>query len=117
MAGQSAKMVPVLRGEISNTQSRPLNGHPPSYYYLRMRKYRFPSRFLRACVDSIFVYNKRFIYVNSLIIDVGNTGISFSPMRSARAQLRLGFDELVIKKNSDGPCSSLVRSDLAIFPS
>ena len=30
MAGQSAKMVPVLRGEISNTQSRPLNGHPPS---------------------------------------------------------------------------------------
>ena len=33
MAGQSAKMVPVLRGEISNTQSRPLNGHPPSLYY------------------------------------------------------------------------------------
>ena len=33
MAGQSAKMVPVLRGEISNTQSRPLNGHPPSFYY------------------------------------------------------------------------------------
>ena len=31
MAGQSAKMGPVLRGEISNTQSRPLNGHPPSY--------------------------------------------------------------------------------------
>ena len=30
MAGQSAKMGPVLRGEISNTQSRPLNGHPPS---------------------------------------------------------------------------------------
>ena len=30
MAGQSAKMVPVLRGEISNTQSRPLNGHPPT---------------------------------------------------------------------------------------
>ena len=26
MAGQSAKMGPVLRGEISNTQSRPLNG-------------------------------------------------------------------------------------------
>ena len=23
-------MVPVLRREISNTQSRPLNGHPPS---------------------------------------------------------------------------------------
>ena len=32
MAGQSAKMGPVLRGEISNTQIRPLNGHPPSYY-------------------------------------------------------------------------------------
>ena len=31
MAGQSAKMGPVLRGEISNTQSRPLNGHPPSF--------------------------------------------------------------------------------------
>ena len=30
MARQSAKMVPVLRGEISNTQSRPLNGHPPT---------------------------------------------------------------------------------------
>ena len=30
MAVQSAKMVPVLRGDISNTQSRPLNGHPPS---------------------------------------------------------------------------------------
>ena len=30
MAGQSAKMVPVLRGEISNTQSRQLNGHPPT---------------------------------------------------------------------------------------
>ena len=30
MAGQSAKMGPVLRGEISNTQSRPLNGQPPS---------------------------------------------------------------------------------------
>ena len=34
MAGQSAKMGPVLRGEISNTQSRPLNGHPPSYIYI-----------------------------------------------------------------------------------
>ena len=32
MAGQSAKMGPVLRGEISNTQSRPLNGYPPSIY-------------------------------------------------------------------------------------
>ena len=35
MAGQSAKMGPVLRGEISNTQSRPLNGHPPSFKYGR----------------------------------------------------------------------------------
>ena len=39
MAGQSANMVPVLRGEISNTQSRPLNGHPPSYYYPRHQLY------------------------------------------------------------------------------
>ena len=30
MAGQSAKMVPVLRGEVSNSQSRPFNGHPPT---------------------------------------------------------------------------------------
>ena len=34
MAGQTAKMVPVLRGEISNTQSRPLNEHPPGILLL-----------------------------------------------------------------------------------
>ena len=43
MAGQSAKMVPVLRGEISNTQSRPLNGHPPSWLL------RLDYHLLRSC--------------------------------------------------------------------
>ena len=40
MAGQSAKIVPVLRGEISNTQIRPLNGHPPSYITIGDRRLR-----------------------------------------------------------------------------
>ena len=41
MAGQSAKMVPVLRGEISNTQIRPLNGHPPTSILLGAASSKF----------------------------------------------------------------------------
>ena len=49
---QSAKMVPVLRGEISNTQSRPLNGHPPSNILSKLQ-HGFRSK--HACVSQLTI--------------------------------------------------------------
>ena len=51
MAGQSAKMGPVLRGEISNTQSRPLNGHPPSIYTIVACAFKWKSSAARSAFN------------------------------------------------------------------